>query len=222
MAADGDVRLSVHAPYFAGLTIPDNDRGKQSLAALEHTMKLGKWLGAPVIVAHFGSNYQEDPAVLMDRIRGRLQDVVPKVETLGVGLGLETAGNKSSFGSLGDIAQLASEFSFVRPVVDWAHVHAMTGGGLTSRDAFKSVLSFVRESFPGWMVQPLQVQFSDNQFGDSGEIKHIAYGEGRGLCAGRTVLADQVVVTTGAMGALFSALVALVDPGDEVIVFDPG
>jgi DNA ligase D-like protein (predicted polymerase) len=79
---------------------------------------------------------------------------------------------------LGDIARLASEFSFVRPVVDWAHVHAMTGGGLTSRDAFKSVLSFVRESVPGWMVQPLRVQFSDNQFGDSGEIKHIAYGEG--------------------------------------------
>ena len=178
MAADRDIRLSVHAPYFAGLTIPDDDRGKQSLAAMEHTMKLGKWLGARVIVAHFGSNYQEDPGVLMDRIRGRLLDMAPKVETLGVGLGLETAGNKSSFGSLGDIAQIASEFSFVRPVVDWAHVHAMTGGGLTTRDAFKSVLSFVRDSFPGWMIQPLQVQFSDNQFGDSGEIKHIAYGEG--------------------------------------------
>ena len=178
IAADRDIRLSVHAPYFAGLTIPDEDRGKQSLAAMEHTMKLGKWLGARVIVAHLGSNYQEDPDILMDRIRGRLQNVSPKVETLGVGLGLETAGNKSSFGSLGDIAQLASEFSFVRPVVDWAHVHAMTGGGLTSRDAFNSVLSFVRDSFPGWMIQPLQVQFSDNQFGESGEIKHIPYGEG--------------------------------------------
>ena len=178
LAEDRDLRLSVHAPYFAGLTMPDEDRGKQALAAMEHTMKLGKWLGAPVIVAHLGSNYDDDPEVLMDRIRGRLTTVAPKVESLGVGLGLETAGNKSSFGSLGDIAQLASEFSFVRPVVDWAHVHAMTGGGLTTKDGFLSVLGFVKERFPGWMIQPLQVQFSDNEFGSSGEIRHVAYGEG--------------------------------------------
>lgn len=178
LAAARDIRLSVHAPYFAGLTLPDEGRGKQSLAALEHTMKLGRWLGAPVIVAHFGSNYDEDPEVLMDRIRARLSAVAPKVERLGVGMGLETAGNTRSFGSLGDIAQLASEFTFVRPVVDWAHIHAMTQGGLTSKDAFKSVLAFIQESFPGWMISPLQVQFSDNEFGKTGEIRHIAYGEG--------------------------------------------
>ena len=178
LAAERDLGLSVHAPYFAGLTLPDQDRGKQSLAAMEHTMKLGKWLGAPVVVAHLGSNYDEEPAVLMDRIRGRLEYIAPKVESLGVGLGLETAGNRSSFGSLGDIAQLASEFSFVRPVVDWAHVHAMTGGGLTTKESFLSVLAFIQDSFPGWMIQPLQVQFSDNEFGKSGEIRHVPYGDG--------------------------------------------
>lgn len=178
LAAVRDIRLSVHAPYFAGLTIPEEDRGRQSVFAIEHTMKLGKRLGAPVIVAHFGATYDEDPSVLMNRIRSRLDLIAPKVERLGVGLGLETSGKKSAFGSLGDIAQLAGEYGFVRPVVDWAHVHAMTGGGLVSRDAFKSVLTFVRESFPGWMVQPLQVQFSDNEFGQAGEIRHIPYGDG--------------------------------------------
>jgi bifunctional non-homologous end joining protein LigD len=178
LAVERDIRLSVHAPYFVGLTIPEEDKGMQSAHALEHTIKLGKWLGAPVIVAHFGSTYDEDPAVLMDRIRSRIDFIAPKIEFLGVGLGLETAGRKSQFGSLGDIAQLASEYNFVRPVVDWAHIHAMTNGGLTSKDAFKSVLGFVRDSFPGWMISPLQVQFSDNQFGDTGEIRHVAYGEG--------------------------------------------
>jgi len=178
LAAERDIRLSVHAPYFAGLTLPDEDRGRQSLAALEHTMKLGKALTAPVIVAHFGSNYSENPDVLMDRIRSRLDSVLTKVESLGVGMGLETAGNNRSFGSLGDIAMLASEYSFVRPVVDWAHVHAMTGGGLTSKAAFVSVFSFIQSQFPGWMIAPLQTQFSDNEFGAGGEIRHIAYGEG--------------------------------------------
>jgi bifunctional non-homologous end joining protein LigD len=178
LAAERDLRLSVHAPYFAGLTLPDEARGKQSLAALEHTMKLGRLLGAPVIVAHFGSNYSENPEALMKRIRSRLDYVAPKVEAMGVGMGLETAGNNRSFGSLGDIAQLAAEYSFVRPVVDWAHVHAMTGGGLTTKEAFLSVFAFLEEQFPGWMIAPLQTQFSDNEFGAGGEIRHVPYGEG--------------------------------------------
>ncbi|HEX6300077.1 MAG TPA: non-homologous end-joining DNA ligase [Acidimicrobiia bacterium] len=178
LAAERDIRLSAHAPYFVGLTIPEEDKGKQSAHALEHTMKLGNWLGAPVIVAHFGATYDEDPTVLMDRVRARIDIIAPKVESMGVGLGLETAGKRSQFGSLGDIAQLAAEYNFVRPVVDWAHIHAMTNGGLTSKSAFVSVLSFIKDSFPGWMIQPLQVQFSDNQFGDGGEIRHVAYGEG--------------------------------------------
>jgi bifunctional non-homologous end joining protein LigD len=178
LAAERDIRLSVHAPYFAGLTLPDEARGKQSLAALEHTMKLGRLLGAPVIVAHFGSNYSEDPEVLMERIRARLDYVAPKVIELGVGMGLETAGNNRSFGSLGDIAHLASDYSFVRPVVDWAHVHAMTGGGLTSKEAFRSVFAFIEDQFPGWMISPLQTQFSDNEIGAGGEIRHIPYGDG--------------------------------------------
>lgn len=38
---------------------------------------------------------------------------------------------------------------------------------------------------------------------------------------GRDVTADQVCVTLGASGALFAALQALLDPGDEVVLFEP-
>ena len=41
---------------------------------------------------------------------------------------------------------------------------------------------------------------------------------GRGL----PVTADRIVVTTGAIGALYSAVMAVVDPGDEVLIPDPG
>ncbi len=178
LAAERGLQLSVHAPYFAVLTVVEEDRGKQAVSALEHTMKIGAWLQAPIIVAHLGHTHGEDPAALMDRVESRLEAIRSKVEDLGVGLGLETAGNDRSFGTLGDIAHLASRFSFVRPVVDWAHLHAMTGGGLTTADAFKAVFAFIKDSFPAWMIQPLHTQFTDNEFGPGGEIRHIPYGEG--------------------------------------------
>ena len=177
-AAERGVRLSVHAPYFATLTPEDPDRGAQCLAALEHTMKLGRALGASIIVAHGGATHDEAPEVLVARITSRLERVAPKVESLGVGLGLETAGKESAWGTLGDIALMATRFSFVRPVVDWAHLHAITGGGLTSKEAFAQVLAFLGAQFPAWMVDPLHCQFTDNLVGAKGEIKHLPYGEG--------------------------------------------
>lgn len=177
-AAGRGVRLSVHAPYFATLTPEDPDRGAQCVAALEHTMKLGRALGAPIIVAHAGATHGEEPSVLMERISERLDRIAPKVEHLGVGLGLETAGREGAWGTLGDIALVAARFSFVRPVVDWAHIHAATRGGLTSREAFGQVLAFLKSEFPGWMIDPLHCQFTDNLVGEKGEVRHLPYGEG--------------------------------------------
>jgi len=177
-AAERGIRVSVHAPYFATLTPEDPDKGAQCLAALEHTMKLGRALGSPIIVAHGGATHGEKPEVLMDRISQRLEKVAPKVEGLGLGLGLETAGKDGAWGTLGDIAVIASRFSFVRPVVDWAHLHAVTGAGLTSTEAFAQVLGFLAAQFPAWMVDPLHTQFTDNLVGEKGEVRHLPYGEG--------------------------------------------
>ena len=178
LATERDIAVSVHAPYFAILTVEEQDRAKQCMAALEHTMKLGKALGSRIICAHLGNKHGRSGPELLDLVRARLDYLAPKVQHLGVALGLETAGKESAFGTLGDIAILANEFPFVRPLVDWAHVHAVSGGALTSKEAFASVITFLHDNFPGWMIDPLQAQFTDNLFGDKGEIKHIPYGTG--------------------------------------------
>ncbi len=177
-ARERGIRLSAHAPYFAILTVEDEDRSKQCVAAIEHTMKLCEEMRSPIVVAHLGHIGGRSPMELMDLVRSRLEWIDSKTRHLQVFLGLETAGNDSSFGTLGDIAVLAGEFPFVRPVIDWAHVHAMAGGGLTSRAAFEAVFDFIDAQFAGWKTAPLHCQFSDNQVGDHGEIRHVAYGDG--------------------------------------------
>ncbi len=177
-AAERGMTVSVHAPYFAVLTQDDPDTRPQTLAALEHTMKLGKELGAHTVVAHTGYGRDRDAEELHALVDAGLRTIEPKVRHLGVALGLETAGTQRAFGSLGDIAIIANNFSFVRPVIDWAHVHAISGGALTTTEAFASVIAFLREEFPGWAIDPLHTQFTDNQFGPSGEIRHVPYGTG--------------------------------------------
>jgi bifunctional non-homologous end joining protein LigD len=178
LTAERGMSVSVHAPYFAVLTVEDDDRRKQTLSALEHTMKLGKALGAHTIVAHTGSVSDRSADQLHDLVAEGLARIEPKVRHLGVALGLETSGTERAFGSLGDIALIAKEFAFVRPVIDWAHVHAKSGGALTTKEAFESVIGFLRAEFPGWAIDPLHTQFTDNEFGPRGEIRHVPYGNG--------------------------------------------
>ena len=178
LAAKRGIVVSVHAPYFAVLTVDDPEKRAKTLSALEHTMKLGRELGAHTIVAHTGHVKDRSPEQLHELVADGLSTIEAKVRHLGVALGLETAGSDRAFGSLGDIALIAKRFSFVRPVIDWAHVHAISGGGLTSREAFLSVIAFLRSEFPGWAIDPLHTQFTDNEFGVHGEIRHLPYGEG--------------------------------------------
>lgn len=178
MAAAQGISLSVHAPYFAQLGLEDEEQAGRSRAALEHTLKLGRELGARVVVAHPGFIKGRSHEDLHRVVAANLTALEPKVRHLGVALGLETAGQRGAFGTLGDIALLARRFTFVRPVVDWAHVHAMSGGGLTTREGFLAVFTFLREQFPGWALEPLHCQFSGNRFGPAGEIEHVPYGEG--------------------------------------------
>ena len=115
LAAERGMAVSVHAPYFAVLTIEDDEKRKTTLSSLEHTMKLGKALGAHTIVAHTGFVGERTPEELHELVAQGLERIEPKVRHLGVALGLETSGTDRAFGSLGDIALIAQKFAFRSP-----------------------------------------------------------------------------------------------------------
>jgi bifunctional non-homologous end joining protein LigD len=178
LAAERHIALSVHAPYFAMLTVDDPERYSKTRAAVEHSMKLGRQLGASIIVVHPGHDRERTSDHLLATALDALEALEPKVRDLGLSLGLETTGTRNAFGTLGDIALMAADFPWVRPVVDWAHVHATTDGRLTELDAVRSVYRFLFDEFPSWKLTPLHSHYSHNAFGPGGEIKHIPYGEG--------------------------------------------
>ncbi len=178
LAAERKISLSMHAPYFAMLTIDDPDRYKKTRAAVEHSMKLARRLGAAIVVVHPGHDKERTSEQLLSTALDAMQSIEPKIRDLGINLGLETTGNTNSFGNLGDIALMAAEFPWVRPVVDWAHVHATTDGRLVDLASIRSVYSFLFDQFPAWKLQPLHTHYSHNLFGPGGEIRHVPYGEG--------------------------------------------
>lgn len=186
IARDAGLALSVHAPYFAQVTTAEPERVKNHLGALHHSCHLAALMGATIVVAHPGATGDAEPQVLHDRIDRALGNLGPRIEEFGVPLGLETTGRKTQFGTLGDIALVVRRHPFTTPVIDFAHIHALSGGLLKDAGAFEALFTFIVSEFSVEHLRPLHCHFTDNRFGPGGELSHVPYGEGS-LRAGNLV-----------------------------------
>jgi deoxyribonuclease-4 len=174
-----DVALSVHAPLAAFMG--HVERGKKfrmALGMLDHTAGLAKAAGAEVVVFH--------PGFLLGRERDRaLADVVDQLGDLRgrleakdrlVPFGIEVMGRVRELGTIDDVLAVASQVDFVRPVLDFAHMHATSDGAFTGADAFAAVLEAADAVLEP--EAPFHVHFSDIAYANRNETKHLPYGEG--------------------------------------------
>jgi deoxyribonuclease-4 len=174
-----DIVLSVHAPLAAFMGhVAREKKFKMALGMLDHTAGLAKAAGASVIVFH--------PGFLLGRERERaIADVVDQLgdvrERLAakdrlVPFGVEVMGRVRELGTLDDVLAIASQVDFVRPVLDFAHMHATSDGAYTDVDAFASALEATDEVLEP--DAPFHIHFSDIAYANRNETKHLPYGEG--------------------------------------------
>ena len=174
-----DIVLSVHAPLSAFMGHVEREKKfKMALGMLDHTAGLAKATGAEVIVFH--------PGFLLGRERERaIADVVDQLGDLRARLeakdrlvpfGIEVMGRVRELGTLEDVLAIALQVDFVRPVLDFAHMHATSDGAYTDVDAFASALEATDAVLePG---APFHIHFSDIAYANRNETKHLPYGEG--------------------------------------------
>ncbi len=174
-----DIALSVHAPLAAFMGHADRGKKfKMALGMLDHTAGLAKAAGADVIVFH--------PGFLLGRERERaITDVVDQLGDLRARLeskdrlvpfGVEVMGRVRELGTIDDVLAIASQVDFVRPVLDFAHMHATSDGGFTGVDTFAEALEAADAVIePG---APFHIHFSDIAYANRNEKNHLPYGEG--------------------------------------------
>ena len=178
VATANDIALSVHAPLFAFPGHPDEKKAKMALGALDRSAGLAAACGAEVVVIH--------PGFWLGREREQtLDDVVRWLETLrerleqkdrAVPFGVEVMGRVNELGSIEDTLHIAERVAWVRPVIDFAHMHATSDGTFTDTEAFAVVLEGVDAALePG---APFHIHFSDIAYANRNETKHLPYGDG--------------------------------------------
>jgi deoxyribonuclease-4 len=178
-AAAADVALSVHAPLAAFMGHADRGRKfKMALGMLDHTAGLAQACGARLIVFHPGFLLGREREQAIAAVVDQLGDLRQRLEAKGrlVPFGVEVMGRVRDLGTVDDVLAIAGQVDFVRPVLDFAHMHATSDGAFLETDAFSEALAGADALLePG---APFHIHFSDIAYANRNETKHLPYGEG--------------------------------------------
>jgi deoxyribonuclease IV len=180
LAREHDVVLSVHAPLFGfmGHVEASGRKFTSAVGALDRSAGIAAASGAELVVFH--------PGFLLERERDdALAAVVEQLETLrqrlegkdrAVPFGVEVMGRVRDLGSLDDVLEIARRTTWVRPVLDFAHMHATSDGAFLEKEPFVQALAAADAVLPP--EAPFHIHFSDIAFANRNETKHLSYGEG--------------------------------------------
>ena len=174
-----DVAVSVHAPLAAFMGhVAREKKFKMALGMLDHTAGLAKAVGAEVIVFHPGFLLGRERERAIADVVDQLGDVRERLDAKDrlVPFGVEVMGRVRELGTLDDVLSIASQVDFVRPVLDFAHMHATSDGAYTDVEAFASALEATDAVLEP--RAPFHIHFSDIAYANRNETKHLPYGEG--------------------------------------------
>src|SRR3954462_4249765 len=179
LARDNKIVLSVHAPLAGFMGHVERDKKQRmAIGMLDHSAGVAVASGAKLVVLPpgflFGRTREEALAAVVDQL-GELRE---RLEAKGraVPFGVEVMGRVRELGTAEDVFAIAAQLPWVRPVVDFAHLHAVTDGAFTDVEAFHGVLSAADSLLE--RGAPFHIHFSDIQFANRNETKHLPYGEG--------------------------------------------
>jgi deoxyribonuclease IV len=179
LARENGIVLSVHAPIAGFMGHVERDK-KQRMAVgmLDHSAGIAKAAGAELVVFHPGFLLGRDREVAISSVCEQLGELRARLEGKGraVPFGVEIMGRVRELGTAEDVFAIAGRCGWVRPVLDFAHLHATSDGAFTETKAFADVLKGADALLPP--KAPFHIHFSDIAFANRNETKHLAYGEG--------------------------------------------
>jgi deoxyribonuclease-4 len=179
LAREAEIVLSVHAPIAGFLGHLERDKKhRMALGMLDHSAGVAAACGAELVVFHPGFLLGRERTDAIDAVVEQLGELRERLEAKGraVPFGIEIMGRVRELGSADDVVEIAARVPWVRPVLDFAHLHAVTDGGFLTVEPFAETLAAADAVIEAGA--PFHIHFSDIQFANRNETKHLPYGAG--------------------------------------------
>ena len=180
LAGEHDIALSVHAPLFGfmGHLEASGRKFTSAVGALDRSAGITAACGAELVVFHPGFLLGRSREDALDAVVAQLGTLRERLEgkDRAVTFGVEVMGRVRDLGSLDDVVEISRRTTWVRPVLDFAHMHATSDGAFLAAEPFTEALRAVDAVLEP--EAPFHIHFSDIAFANRNETKHLPYGEG--------------------------------------------
>ena len=179
-AEERGVTLSAHAPYYVNLANPDREKRLRSFRYLTDTAEALLACGGEEIVVHAGSGMKQERSEALRLIREGLRESLERLADMGLSgarLCPETMGRPGQIGGLDEILDLCLTDERLIPCVDFAHMHALTLGGMDSAEKFERALDRAEELLGKDRARGMHMHFSAIEYGTGGERRHRTFDE---------------------------------------------
>ena len=182
-AAAQGIAMSVHAPYYISLATEDETTAANTTRHFLKSLEAARWLGADRIAFHPGGIGKLPRQSALELAKRRLSTVLEEAEKAGLTnayLAAETHGKANQLGTLADVLELCQLSPRVIPLVDFAHLYAVAGGGYATETEYAAVFEQIAAILGSAAAQNLHIHFSSIEFSKGGEKRHWSFRDGFG------------------------------------------
>jgi deoxyribonuclease-4 len=174
-AEKNNVALTCHAPYFINLNSMEKAKLKASIYRVLNSARIASLCGAWSVTFHAGFYQKSTKEETYKKMRKAMKEISKKLKEEGnkIWIRPETTGKESQFGNIDEILRLSNEFNNVMPCVDFAHVHARSGGKYNSYKEFCSILEQIEKKLGKKGLENMHIHFTGIAYGEKGEKHHL-------------------------------------------------
>jgi deoxyribonuclease-4 len=174
-AARYGIAMSVHAPYYISLATLDETTAANTLNHFLKSLIAAEWLGADRISFHMGGIGKLTRDAALELAKRRLSEILDEAGRRGLTgpkLAVETHGKLNQLGTVAEIIDVCKLSPQLIPLVDFAHLYAVAGGGFSQAGDYGRVFDQIGDALGPEAIADLHIHFSSIEFSAGGEKRH--------------------------------------------------
>lgn len=179
-AANLDVALSVHAPYYINFANPDDTKAENSYNYVLNSALKCRAFGGRRIVFHpasVGAMTRDEAVAFTAR---RIEELARRIVAAGLDDMIfcpETMGKINQIGDVAEVTEFCKTADFFIPTIDFGHINARTHGSLRTEEDFEAIVRHLIDNLGFERASQMHVHFSKIEYGKGGEVRHLTFAD---------------------------------------------
>ena len=177
--ASKNFTFTAHGPYYINLNAREQEKIDASIKRIVDTATVANEFGGYSITYHAAFYLGNEKDIVFKRVVERTAQIIEILEKENnkIWIRPETTGKGTQWGDVDEIIALSKEFPQVLPCVDFAHVHARSGGGFNTYEDFCNILDKIATNLGDVAINNFHAHLAGIAYSEKGEKHHLPLQE---------------------------------------------